>query len=211
MSGNSKSYTASLRAPEGYHLPNAMSSIQEKYQVFDKFGGHPCAAGFTVILEESLELAKTEMAKELSLQGINMATNNTNYNSGLQNLPNNLNAYQYRKEILWLEEGLLDGELLNQIMSMDPFGQDFMLPNLAFQVSSQTLNTVKWFGSEQKHLKLTSTKGVCLTFFNLESEMKEYFLSSKKEALWIITKPIQNCWQNKRTIELVVDKCFIAD
>jgi single-stranded DNA-specific DHH superfamily exonuclease len=209
MSSNRNSYTASLRAPEGYHLPKAMTVIQEQYQVFDKYGGHPCAAGFTVLTKENLELAKVEMEKELSLQGVNMSQNNINFNLGLQNIPDSMSPYQFRKEIIWLQENQIDAELLNQIMNMDPFGQDFMLPNLAFQVLSSTLNTIKWLGSEQKHLKLTSINGISLTFFNLESEIKDYFLNPKKQALWIITKPLQNCWQNKRTIELVVDKWFL--
>jgi single-stranded DNA-specific DHH superfamily exonuclease len=211
MSGNPNSYTASLRAPEGYHLPKAMNTIQERFGVFDKFGGHPCAAGFTVLAKESLEVAKVEMAKELELQAVNMSQNNVNYNANLQNLPDDLVPFQFRKEILWIEESKVDSELLNQIMSMDPFGQDFMLPNLAFEVMPSTLSNLKWLGSEQKHLKLTSVNGICLTFFNLEPELKNYFLNPKKTALWIITKPIQNCWMNKRTIELVVDKWFIGD
>jgi single-stranded DNA-specific DHH superfamily exonuclease len=210
MSGNTNSYTASLRAPEGYHLPKAMTLIQEQFQVFDKFGGHPCAAGFTILTKEGLELAKVEMEKELALQGVNMSQNNINYNSDLQNIPESMLPYQFRKEIIWLQENQVDTELLNQIMNMDPFGQDFMLPNLAFQVSASTLNTVKWLGSEQKHLKLTSSGGISLTFFNLEPEIKDYFLKAKKQELWIIAKPLQNCWQNKRTIELVVDKWFLG-
>jgi single-stranded DNA-specific DHH superfamily exonuclease len=210
MSSHINSYTASLRAPEGYHLPRAMTSIQEKSNPFDKFGGHPCAAGFTVLTKENLEIAKVEMEKELTSQGVNMSQNNTNYNSTLQDHPVDLIPFTFRKEIIWLSEEEVDSELLNQIMGMDPFGQDFMLPNLAFQVSENTLNTIKWLGSEQKHLKLTSSNGVCLTFFNLEPELKQYFLSPKKQALWIITKPIQNCWQNKRTIELVVEKSFLG-
>jgi single-stranded DNA-specific DHH superfamily exonuclease len=209
MSGNSNSYTASLRAPEGYHLPNAMTIIQSRFQVFEKFGGHPCAAGFSVLTKENLEIIKAEMEKELMVQGINMSQNNTNYNTTLQNLPTDLIPFQFRKEILWVSEEEIDIELLNQIMNMDPFGQDFMLPNLAFEIASQTLNTIKWLGSEQKHLKLTCSSGICVTFFNLDLGLKEYFLKAKNQALWVITKPIQNCWQNKRTIELIVDKWFL--
>lgn len=209
MSGNSSSYTASLRAPEGFHLPRAMAAIQDQYQVFDKFGGHPCAAGFTVLTKENLEVAKLEMEKELAIQGADMSQNNICYNLDLQNIPKLMQPYKFRKEILWLEESQIDAQLLSEIMAMDPFGQDFMLPNLAFQVSSSALNTIKWLGSEQKHLKLTSINGVSLSFFNLELEIKESFLSQKRQDLWIITKPIQNCWMNKRTVELVVDKWFL--
>ena len=210
MSGNSNSYTASLRAPEGYHLPKAMTAIQEKYQVFDKFGGHPCAAGFTILNKEQLLIAKTQMELNLAAQGVNMSQNNLSYNLDLQDIPVQMLPYTFRKEIIWLSESQIDSQFLGQIMSMDPFGQDFMMPNLAFQVTSQTLNTIKWLGSEQKHLKLTSINGISLTFFNLEAEIKEYFINTRSQNLWIITKPLQNCWQSKRTIELVVDKWFIS-
>jgi single-stranded DNA-specific DHH superfamily exonuclease len=210
MSGNSKSYTASLRAPEGYHLPNAMVASQAVDEVFDKFGGHPCAAGFTVLTKAKLTKAKKLMEKELAGQGVNMSANNTSYNLTFDEIPEEMQLFQYRREVLWVQETQIDVQFLAEIMSMDPFGQDFMLPNLAFQVSSQTLGSIKWLGAEQKHLKLTSGNGISFTFFNLEPEIKQYFIGPKKTALWIITKPIQNCWQNKRTIELVVDKWFLA-
>ena len=210
MSGNSNLYTASLRAPEGYHLPKAMTAIQEKYQVFDKFGGHPCAAGFTVLTQEQLITAKIQMELSLSAQGINMSQNNLSYNLDIKNIPEPMLPFTFRKEIIWINESQIDSQFLGEIISMDPFGQDFMMPNLAFQVNSQTLNTIKWLGQEQKHLKLTSTKSISLTFFNLETEIKEYFINTISQNLWIITKPLQNCWQNNRTIELVVDKWFIV-
>jgi single-stranded DNA-specific DHH superfamily exonuclease len=210
MSGNSNSYTASLRAPEGYHLPNAMVASQALGDVFDKFGGHPCAAGFTVLTKSKLTKAKKLMEKELAGQGVNMSDNNTSYNITFAAIPPEMQPFQYRREVLWLQENEIDAQFLAEIMAMDPFGQDFMLPNLAFEVSDLALKSIKWLGSEQKHLKLTSSNGVSLTFFNLEPDIKDFFLKAKKQALWIITKPIQNCWMNKRTIELVVDKWFLA-
>jgi single-stranded DNA-specific DHH superfamily exonuclease len=209
MSGSSNSYTASLRAPEGYHLPNAMVGSQAIEEVFDKFGGHPCAAGFTVLTKVNLVKAKKLMEKELASQSINMSDNNTSYNPTFTDIPTDMIPFQFRREVLWINENQIDGQFLTEIMAMDPFGQDFMLPNLAFEVSDIALKSIKWLGSEQKHLKLTSVGGVSLTFFNLEPDIQNYFLKAKKQALWIITKPIQNCWMNKRTIELVVDKWFL--
>ncbi len=215
MSGNSNSYTASLRAPEGYHLPRAMAIIQEKYQVFDKFGGHPCAAGFGILAQPQLVVAKAQIEIELALQSINMSQNSVNYNLDVQSakdildIPAQMQSFGFRKEIIWLKEKEVDNQFLLQIMSMDPFGQDFMLPNLAFQVTNQALKSIKWLGQEQKHLKLNLATEVCLTFFNLESEIKEYFINPKKKDLWVIAKPIQNCWNNKQSIQLVADKWFI--
>jgi single-stranded DNA-specific DHH superfamily exonuclease len=219
MSGpsNINSYTASLRAPEGYHLPNAMKIVQGNEQVFDKFGGHPCAAGFTVLDSQNLTIAKGSMEKELEIQGRKMSQNNLSYNPVDFLVPRAMLSYSFRKEILWLLEGKIDTQLLTEVLAMDPFGQDFMLPNFAFQLNSETVINPKWLGNEQKHLKLTTVNGCTLTFFNLEMELQTYFLNINKHSvvgpvslLWVIGKPSQNCWKGNRTIELIVDKWFLT-
>jgi single-stranded DNA-specific DHH superfamily exonuclease len=202
------SYTASLRAPDGFHLPDAMNLSQEEFPgLFNKFGGHPCAAGFS-IEPENLVKAKELMSKNLSQQGL--LTIQAVDSKTKITIPQKLQQYSAKKEVIWLTEEQIDLELLGQIDSLDPFGQDFPLPYLAFQVHEPTLTNIQWLGSEQKHLKLKTQKQIPLTFFNIKSETREFFLSKNKtENLWVFAKLNQNAWNNKRTLELVVDKVFV--
>ena len=202
------SYTASLRAPEGYHLPNAMNLCQEEYaELFNKFGGHPCAAGFS-IPKENMNKAKELMTKHLSAQGLTLGSSSDS-KTDLQ-IPDELKQYSVKKEIIWLTEAGIDLEFLTQIDSLDPFGQDFPLPQLAFEVNSNTIKNIQWLGTDKKHLKLKTVNGLPLTFFNLKPETKEFFENEiKVGSLWVFAKLSQNAWNNRRTLELVVDKVFV--
>jgi single-stranded-DNA-specific exonuclease len=202
------SFTASLRAPEGFHLPDAMNLCQTEIPgLFNKFGGHPCAAGFSID-PQNLVKAKELMSKNLSQQGL--LTNQKSNSQPKFEIPTKLMQYSAKKEVIWLSEKDVDLELLGQIDSLDPFGQDFPMPYLAFQVLESTISNVQWLGNEQKHLKLKNLNQIPLTFFNLKPETKEFFESKNKlETLWVFAKLNQNAWNNTRTLELVVDKAFI--
>jgi single-stranded DNA-specific DHH superfamily exonuclease len=203
------SYTASLRAPDGFHLPDAMNLCQTKIPgLFNKFGGHPCAAGFS-IEPHNLDQAKELMSKNLSVQGL-LIIQTSNSKTKIT-IPDKLRQYSAKKEVIWLIENDIDLELLGQIDSLDPFGQDFPLPYLAFQVQDSTLKNIQWLGNEQKHLKLKTQNQIPLTFFNLKPEIKDFFESKTRiEELWVFAKLNQNAWNNKRSLELVVDKVFVV-
>jgi RecJ OB domain len=207
--------TASLRAPEGYHLPNAMTNSQSKYGssrggelLFDKFGGHPCAAGFGIDTSK-LEIAKELMGREIELQSTDIASSNDSY-SKLQ-VPTELQSLTFRKEIIWLGSLDITKELLSEILALDPFGQDFALPNLGFEVDFWDFKSVKWLGQDQKHFKIPLPNGINLTFFGISPELKEFAHTNKpKEKLWVVAKPIQNAWRNSVNIELIVDKSWVV-
>jgi single-stranded DNA-specific DHH superfamily exonuclease len=202
------SYTASLRAPEGYHLPNAMNLCQEEFDgLFDKFGGHPCAAGFS-INPKNLKRAKDLMSKHLTAQSSSLAKSSDSTIS--IEIPEELKQYSAKKEIIWITENEIDFELLTQIDTLDPFGQDFPLPQLAFRVSNQILQNIQWLGTEKKHLKLKIANLIPLTFFNLKPDTKEFFEDEKNnQQLWVFAKMNQNAWNKQRTLELVVEKIFV--
>ena len=205
-------YTASLRAPEGYNLPVAMSNCQTQHpSLFDKFGGHPCAAGFTISDPRNLPIAKNLMLENLKEQGKSMINTATSYNGKIIT-PQAMKDLVYRPEILWLNEDEITKDFLVEIMQMDPFGQDFPLPMLAFEVLPPTINNKKWLGQDQKHIKLVTKNNCTLTFFNLTEEFSNFFKDSSQSSqpkLWVTAKPSQNCWNNTRTIEMVVDKVFV--
>ena len=206
--------TASLRAPTGYHLPEAMKNCQaEKKDLFVKFGGHPCAAGFT-IETQNISTAKALMTKNIYEQATNIDKTAKKYTHLA--VPADFISLTIKPEIIWIQEKEIDNLLLEEIVDMDPFGQDFPMPNLCFQLSQKSIETKKWLGKEEKHIKLTSLNGFNVTFFNLETELKDFFLqktrvfdTSNIAKLWVLTKPIQNAWNNKRSIELVVEKWCI--
>lgn len=204
-------YTASLRAPEGYSLPQAMVDCQAKYpDLFDKFGGHPCAAGFTISDPKNLIIARSEMTKNLQEQSKNMINTAISYNGNIV-VPMAMLDLVYRPEIIWLNETDVTTDLLVDIMNMDPFGQDFPLPLLAFELSQNTCNNKKWLGQEQKHIKLITKNNCTLTFFNLTAELVDFFKNEDiTKVLWITAKPSQNCWNNIRNIEMVVEKTFLS-
>jgi single-stranded-DNA-specific exonuclease len=202
------SFTASLRAPDGFHLPDAMNLCQEEYPgLFNKFGGHPCAAGFSIDAENLIK-AKELMSKNLSQQGLSIKQKSDS--QAKIDIPIELIQYSTKKEVIWITEKEVDLELLSQIDFLDPFGQDFPMPSLAFQVLESTLSNIQWLGNEQKHLKLKTQNQIPLTFFNLKSETKDFFESKNKtKNLWVFAKLNQNAWNNKRSLELVVDKVFV--
>ncbi len=199
--------TASLRAPNGYHLPGAMSSIPNSSNLFVKFGGHPCAAGFSANAE-NLNIIKEQMTIELAKQGESLDLNKETFwdNSGL---PVEVGNLGYRKEIIHFEQDEIDAELLQQIMSLDPFGQDFMFPNILFSLKSNTLNT-KWIGQNQSHAKFTTQNGITCTAFNIEIDQKLKIQKPNSE-LWIVAKVSQNTWNNSTKLELIADKIIIVE
>ena len=207
------SLSASLRAPEGYHLPNAMEASQLDYPgLFNKFGGHPCAAGFS-IEAENLSKAKELMQINLGKQGqelLDSQQTTTQIRTDVQSLPPSLAQYHNKKEIIWLEELKVTNMLLEDIDSLDPYGQDFPLPLLAFPISLGTTNTIQWLGTEKKHLKLKTLNAIPLTFFNIKPETRAFFESNPKtQTGYVMAKLSQNCWNNKRVLELIVEKFFL--
>jgi single-stranded DNA-specific DHH superfamily exonuclease len=208
--------TASLRAPEGYHLPNAMVSSQQQIpDLFIKFGGHPCAAGFSIDADK-INIAKECMSQAIAEQSDTIKNTISNYCN--IDIPLELQQFTHRKEIIWLHSSEVTPELLQEIIALDPFGQDFALPNLAFCCEFWDCRAVKWLGQDNKHFKIPSTNGVNVTFFNIGEELLDFALRSggstssnniKKQSLWVIAKPVQNAWRNTLTTELIVDKFFL--
>jgi hypothetical protein len=134
--------------------------------------------------------------------------------NGETSVPSQMSGLVFRKEIIWTNESDIDKDFLAQILNMDPFGQDFPLPNLAFEVSTWSVRNRRWLGQDQKHIKLTTKNNTTITIFNLTEDFVDFFIQSQTsteptEKLWVIAKPVQNCWNNIRNIELIADKVFL--
>ena len=209
--------TASLRAPAGFHIPKAISAVAlERPSLFHKFGGHPCAAGFTCDAA-SLATIRTELTKEFGQQGQNLQSDLVDYSGGLT-VPKEMEFYKYRPDCIWIENKQITTELLAEIVRTDPFGQDLPLPNLVFQININSSQEFKWLGSDQKHLKIWTENKIPVAVFNISDEIRALFLGfslmgsvgKQNLALWVVSKPSSNAWNGVLTLELVADKVFIG-
>jgi single-stranded DNA-specific DHH superfamily exonuclease len=147
ISTHDKQAVASLRAPEGYHLPQALKAAEE---LLDKFGGHPGAAGFSCLVS-SLEPVKLKLAQELNLQAKQITAPQANYASHIPNLPEKLKEYSQLSHLVWLKSEEIEPSLLEKTWLLDPFGQDLPLPRFVFELRDYS---VRWLGNGQNHLKL---------------------------------------------------------
>ena len=201
--------TASLRAPEGYHLPNLMKSCQEKIpDLFVKFGGHPCAAGFS-ITNDNLSIARRLMINETKI----IVSQNSNFTPNIE-IPEELETLKYKKNIIWLNLNEITVELLNQVFGMDPFGQDFLLPNFGFKVDIKDIKSKIKMGNNNQHIKIELYNNFCILMFNAKDDIIKYFwqdvkFTTEPDKIWLITKPNKNSFMQKNQIDLIVDKYFI--
>jgi single-stranded-DNA-specific exonuclease len=194
---------ASSRAPEGYNLPDAM---KEHGELFEKAGGHPGAAGFSAS-PEKIGAIKECLIKSLTTQGsVYAKTQIKSASSTSFDLPDELNTYLIKKNILCIDEGDITSDLMQQILSLDPFGQDFPFPQFLFKANIQSF---RWLGAENKHLKLVLKNGQTVTTFNLEESVKNSFLeNSDNISVWLLAKISQNTWNNNTKLELIADRIW---
>jgi len=201
--------TASLRAPEGYHLPKAMTQCAE---LFAKFGGHPGAAGFTTT-SENLNNIKPRMSQALEEQSLNLSTQKSNYLPDWlkdTDLPLELQRETSQKKLLWLKSSDLETHLFTEIWSLDPFGQDFPMPVLVFRLSFKEISLL-WMGTEKNHLKITFNKIQSLTYFRVSHEQKNIILKliNTESTFWVEAKISQNTWNGNTKNTLIAERLYL--
>ena len=201
--------TASLRAPEGYHLPNIMSSLEGG--ILDKFGGHPCAAGFST-RTEALSLVKQGFLDYLS-HGDQGVLDMSSYQS---QIPSNLIAKMTHsmrasldKNVIYIDYNQLNLTLLAEVFRLEPFGIDFPFPYFLFELPSLRVASRKVLGSESKHIKIGLDNGINLTFFNLELDLVKRINAGNSDLI-ILAKLSQNTWNNKTTLELIGEAICVS-
>jgi single-stranded-DNA-specific exonuclease len=206
-----KEATASLRAPDGYHLPKGMEMVETGLIL--KGGGHPGAAGFTAVRQNLVEI-KTQLIQALQNQIENQQIVAEtflpqNYD---RNIPKEIELLKYRKDLIWLDEQDLTPDLLKETSSLDPFGMDFLQPKFVVK-----LNTFgyKIMGKDFNSARIL-TDNFSFAAFNLETEILDKItklepqLSPKKMDLWVILKTSQNTWNNKTSVELVAERVWVT-
>lgn len=192
--------TASLRAPDGYNIPKAMKTTQDTNQkLFDKFGGHPCAAGFSADPTNLPQIQKS-LEEQFALQEQSIRiTKKSN---------SNFRAYNFEPKIqhLQVELSQLTPQFIQEIMALDPFGQDFKIPELVFELNNTILQSLRFLGDAQKHFKLTSGEIEILYFNCIETDIL-VFETAKK--LLVSTKPTVSAWKNQIKYSLIINKYFL--
>jgi single-stranded-DNA-specific exonuclease len=200
--------SGSLRAPEGYHLPNAMS---EADAYFEKYGGHPCAAGFSTSTEK-LPQAKSIMEIALASQKLSVLNEKGDLSKSapdsidINSLPEKFLSLVSDPRALWVTDNTITTEFLSEIWLLDPFGQDFPFPWLIF---STDISKVRFMGDKGQHFKLTLNSGVSVTAFNQDTELLDVLRDALDVRVWIQAKLSQNSWNGKTNQELIADKIGI--
>ncbi len=192
---------ASLRAPKGFHLVQAIKTA-ENWLV--KFGGHAEAAGFTCKLTE-LPVVKNLIIQNLIEQAQIKLVPTTKFTPENFNLPSVLEPLSYEPQYIWLQPHDLQPELLQQIWLLDPFGQDFPIPKFIFPLN---FTNPKWFGERGQHLKVHLHSNINLTWFNV-SETIKFQLGSAIQSVWLATKLAQNPWNGELRHDLIVDQFWL--
>jgi len=198
--------TASLRAPEGIHLPQAMQSAGE--DLFEKFGGHPGAAGFSASYAQ-LGKIKAGMEDNLYQQLENYTPpKHSFFPAEWKNItPARIYANHHNDpSIIWLTATEVTQEMLQSVWQLDPFGIDFPLPQFAFYLDK---GSFRWLGKEFKHIKITNSDGLAVTTFNISSSVRDFFVRQDSfqfsSRIWCIAKPSQNSWNGKTSMQLIAD------
>jgi len=211
VSLNDSEATASLRAPEGYHLPNAISSLPPGLIL--KGGGHPGAAGFTAVSGNLAEI-KTQLIYALKKQVENKEILATSYlpHSFEQKLPPEIELLQYRRDLIWLNQDELTPDLLKESDTLDPFGMDFLQPkfvvklnNFGYRLMGKDFSSARILTNNFSFSVFNLDQNVLQTLANLEPQ-----IMPRKWDLWAVLKTSQNTWNNKTTTELIAEKIWVV-
>jgi single-stranded-DNA-specific exonuclease len=194
-------FTGSMRAGLGYHLPEILQRA-EKY--ITKYGGHHQAAGFSTTesqigplresLQQEFETYQPDIPSELNFIPEEFR----------DKIPPQIEHLKTRKEVIWLnDQNELSTDLLKETMSLDPFGQDFPMPEYLLPI--QTYQS-RLFGTQGQHLKINLPSGLVITSFNIDSNLQNKFFGSQQpQTIWVKVYVSQNTWNGRTNLELIGD------
>ncbi|GEM_PF-1595887 len=194
---------ASLRAPEGFYLPEAMKKAS---QWLTKFGGHPGAAGFTCDAAD-LPKVKEILQQALAHQAQNLSKPNQVFVPDNFTVPPQLQALSTNPSYIWLTVDDLNIDLLQKVWNLDPFGQDFPIPKFVFNLENYSL---RWLGQGGRHIRINLKQEISVTIFNPDEEIKQQFLQANlPKNIWLEAKLTQNTWNGSTRNDLVAEKIWV--
>jgi len=169
----------SSRSIEGFHLKEVFEQIQNKYHIFETFGGHAKAAGLSIKrenLEKLKELLYIEANKLLSEDDLQKTVK--------------IDAALISKELTL--------DLFDEIEKLGPFGEGFPEPIMAINFDMTDIYSM---GTEKQHLKcydrFTDTSVIC---WNGAVDFKKLLLPRKKA----VGKLTVNEFKNKKSMQFIV-------
>lgn len=208
---------ASLRSPENYNLVETLKKIDSN--LFLKFGGHPQACGFTC---KSDQLKKIK--KQFSINLANIKKTDNYYLPQNLDLPKIINNWKQDISLIYLPNAEIKNDFIKKIFELEPFGQDFMLPNILLKIENNT-QKIQVFGENNNHLKFFINDTI-ITFFHffkpkIEDKvlLNEYFDNNnlpnfveqiKNKTIWTTAKPNINVWNNSINYQLIAEKWFVS-
>ncbi len=194
VSKSGSSYTASLRAPDGFDFPKAFEMVK-KY--LTKGGGHPQAAGFSATEEQIINLRSVLPEAILKTNALfeQSQDNFLPQDWSISELTKEVKNYATKTDSLFLKSEQINQSLLQEIISLDPYSQDFPNPKIITEIC---LVDFKIFGSNLDHLKI-NLNGVTITCFYIDPSIK----IQKGESIWCKLEVSQNSWNGRTNLELV--------
>ncbi len=178
MSRDGELCKGSARSIPGFNIFEAMSKYSN---LFEKYGGHEMAAGFTIKADRVDELSKCLSFEAESVLGRDKL------------LPEIMVDYKLEPEDVTLET-------VRQLKLLEPFGTGN--PSPIFVYRGLKVVSSKAVGNESKHLSLTAYDGIneikCIAY-NLGSMQK---MLSSGQKIDIICNVENNIWNNVETVQL---------
>jgi single-stranded-DNA-specific exonuclease len=173
----------------GLDIYQEMKIIQEKHQVFSKFGGHKMAAGFSAELSSYEELRKAILSRfKERLTGEN-TSKNIKIDTALR-----------------LNE--LDEKFLSRLSKLAPYGVDNPQPK--FVSGPLLIERMKFIGQDEKHLKLfvteeingNKTRSIEAVIWNRAQEFVAEFAIGLKHKICFVYTPKLNEYMGEISIQL---------
>lgn len=196
--------TASVRAPKGFDVAKILN---ETGDLFEKFGGHAQAAGFTLKME-NLEKFKQVFEEKIKLQKENVEPEKSMEKS----LPKEVAKDLENGENVFILESDLNWEFAKNIWYLEPYGQGLPLPNFIVNLQNLEGVNIKIFGQNNQYFKL-KLNGVTLNCFSplpkkWEKTAEKGAKNLMKNNLWVKLRPSINYFNNKAYYEFLIEKIY---
>jgi single-strand DNA-specific exonuclease len=180
------------RAPEWFHMGNAMTRIHSRNpEWFVSWGGHAGALG-CVIYSQFLHEFKIALVHEVGL---------AEEYARLNSIPGSINVIEVHDS----DAGLVQ-EYCDYIATLEPFGQGFGRVPVKYSIELGTLQAIKTMGAEQQHLKLaTGVFDVLIWNYQTKAHIEKVMSGPRGSVVEFTGTLGVNEWNGRVTPQFVVD------